>query len=217
VARLEILNAARQQRPGRSLMDSDLDGLVVGEYLRLESELPRRRQLLRFCLKLLPESMSETVRLRYEEGSPLEQIVARLGESLAAVKVIASRPPVAPGVRPHESVDAGGTGMTDDLQTRISAYLNGDLTDEDAERLRRQLSSDPKALTEFVHAMDLHAELRKAFQEGKGTSQALKEIRQAKRFKMRSFVGAIAACAAIAAVVFFFRPGSPAAGSKALA
>jgi len=91
IARLEILNAARHQRPGRSLMDGDLDGLVVGEYLRLESELPRRRQLLRVCLKLLPESMTETVRLRYEEGIPLEQIAARLGKSLAAVKVILHR------------------------------------------------------------------------------------------------------------------------------
>ena len=90
VARLEILNAARR-RPGRSLMESDLDGLVVGEYLRLESELPLRRQLLRLCLKHLPASMTEVVRLRYEEGSTLDQIAARLGKSLAAVKVTLHR------------------------------------------------------------------------------------------------------------------------------
>jgi RNA polymerase sigma-70 factor (ECF subfamily) len=90
VARLEILNAARR-RPGRSLMESDLDGLVVGEYLRLESELPLRRQLLRLCLKHLPASMTEAVRLRYEEGSTLDQIAARLGKSLAAVKVTLHR------------------------------------------------------------------------------------------------------------------------------
>ena len=90
VARLEILNAARR-RPGRSLVESDLDGLVVGEYLRLESELPLRRQLLRSCLKHLPASMIEAVRLRYEEGSNLNQIAARLGKSLAAVKVTLHR------------------------------------------------------------------------------------------------------------------------------
>ena len=90
VARLEILNAARR-RPGRSLMESDLDGLVVGEYLRLESELPLRRQLLRLCLKHLPASMTEAVRLRYEEGSNLDQIAARLGKSLAAIKVTLHR------------------------------------------------------------------------------------------------------------------------------
>lgn len=90
VARLEILNAARR-RPGRSLVESDLDGLVVGEYLRLESELPLRRQLLRSCLQHLPASMTEAVRLRYEEGSPLDQIAARLGKSLAAIKVTLHR------------------------------------------------------------------------------------------------------------------------------
>src|SRR5436190_5477136 len=90
VARLEILNAARR-RPGRSLIESDLDGLVVGEYLRLESELPLRRQLLRLCLKHLPESMTEAVRLRYEQGSSLDQIAARLGKSLAAIKVTLHR------------------------------------------------------------------------------------------------------------------------------
>jgi RNA polymerase sigma-70 factor (ECF subfamily) len=90
VARLEILNAARR-RPGRSLMESDLDGLVVGEYLRLESELPLRRQLLRLCLKHLPASMTEAVRLRYEEGSTLDEIAARLGKSLVAIKVTLHR------------------------------------------------------------------------------------------------------------------------------
>jgi len=90
VARLEILNAARR-RPGRSLMEGDLDGLVVGEYLRLESELPLRRQLLRVCLQRLPASMTEAVRLRYEEGSPLDQIAARLGKSLAVTKVTLHR------------------------------------------------------------------------------------------------------------------------------
>lgn len=90
VARLEILNAARR-RPGRSLMESDLDGLVVGEYLRLESELPLRRQLLRLCLKHLPASMTEAVRLRYEEGFALDQIAARLGKSLVAIKVTLHR------------------------------------------------------------------------------------------------------------------------------
>jgi len=90
VARLEILNAARR-RPGRSLVESDLDGLVVGEYLRLESELPLRRQLLRSCLKHLPASMTEAVRLRYEEGFNLDQIAAQLGKSLAAVKVTLHR------------------------------------------------------------------------------------------------------------------------------
>jgi RNA polymerase sigma-70 factor (ECF subfamily) len=91
VARLEILNAARRTRPGRSLAEGDLDELVVGEYLRLESELPRRRQLLRLCLKQLPESMTAAVRLRYEHGSSLERIAATLGKSLSAVKVILHR------------------------------------------------------------------------------------------------------------------------------
>ena len=91
VARLEILNAAKRGRPGRSLAEGDLDRLIVGEYLRLESELPRRRQLLRLCLQRLPGSMTEAVRLRYERGSRLEEIAARLGKSLAAVKVILHR------------------------------------------------------------------------------------------------------------------------------
>jgi len=90
VARLEILNAARR-RPDRSLVESDLDGLVVGEYLRLESELPLRRQLLRGCLQHLPASMTEAVRLRYAEGFSLDQIAAKLGKSLAAIKVTLHR------------------------------------------------------------------------------------------------------------------------------
>ncbi|HEX7897488.1 MAG TPA: sigma-70 family RNA polymerase sigma factor [Planctomycetota bacterium] len=91
IARLEILNAAKRGRPGRSLVEGDLDRLIVGEYLRLESELPRRRQLLRHCLKHLPASMVETVRLRYEHGTRLDQIASRLGKSLAAVKVTLHR------------------------------------------------------------------------------------------------------------------------------
>lgn len=91
VARLEILNATRRPRTVRSLVEGDLDGLIVGEYLRLESELPRRRQLLRVCLKQLPGSMTEAVRLRYEQGSSLEQIAGQLGKSLSAVKVILHR------------------------------------------------------------------------------------------------------------------------------
>jgi len=72
VARLEVLNAKRRSRTGRSLLDGDLDELIVGEYLRLESELSRRRQLLRQCLQRLPDSMSGVVRLRYEQGSSLD-------------------------------------------------------------------------------------------------------------------------------------------------
>src|SRR6185295_4364185 len=69
IARYEVLNAKKRARPGRSLLEGDLVELVVGEYLRLESELPRRRQLLRHCLQKLPESMMGAVRLRYERGS----------------------------------------------------------------------------------------------------------------------------------------------------
>ena len=91
VARLEIRNAARQRTAGRALIEGDLDDLIVGEYLRLESELPRRRHLLRVCLKRLPGSMTEAVRLRYEEGSSLDRIARDLGKSLAAVKVLLHR------------------------------------------------------------------------------------------------------------------------------
>jgi RNA polymerase sigma-70 factor, ECF subfamily len=91
VARLEVLHARKRNRPGRSLIESDLDELIVGEYLRLESELSRRRQLLRSCLQKLPESMGGVVRLRYEQGSSLDQIARAVGKSLAAVKVILHR------------------------------------------------------------------------------------------------------------------------------
>ena len=91
IARLEVLQARKRHRADRSLLEGDLDELIVGEYLRLESELARRRQLLRTCLQRLPESMSGVVRLRYEEGSSLEQIARAVGKSLAAVKVILHR------------------------------------------------------------------------------------------------------------------------------
>lgn len=91
VARLEVLNARKRNRTGRSLLEGDLDDLIVGEYLRLESELSRRRQLLRSCLQRLPESMGGVVRLRYEQGSSLDQIARAVGKSLAAVKVILHR------------------------------------------------------------------------------------------------------------------------------
>jgi RNA polymerase sigma-70 factor (ECF subfamily) len=91
VARLEILEARRRTKPVRSLVDADLDRLIVGEYLRLEPEMPRRRQLLRLCLKQLPPSMTEAVRLRYERGSSLDLIARGIGKSLAAVKVILHR------------------------------------------------------------------------------------------------------------------------------
>jgi ferric-dicitrate binding protein FerR (iron transport regulator) len=92
--------------------------------------------------------------------------------------------------------------MTDDLQRLISAYLDGDLQDADAETLRRTLRSDPEALSEFVRAVDLHAEMRKVHLEGKGRSQALKEIRRG-RFGVRLAVGAVAATLIIAATVWF--------------
>jgi RNA polymerase sigma-70 factor (ECF subfamily) len=91
IARLEILTTARRARPGRSLLAGDLDSLIVGEYIRLESELPRRRQLLRHCLERLRGSMSDAIRLRYEQGSSLDRIARTLGKSLAAVKVILHR------------------------------------------------------------------------------------------------------------------------------
>jgi len=93
--------------------------------------------------------------------------------------------------------------VSDDLQSRISAYLNGDLSAGESEALLRLLGSDPAALTEFVRAMDLHAELRKIFSEGKGSREALKEIRQTKRFRAWRIWGPMAAAAAVVAVVFF--------------
>lgn len=91
IARLEILDSRRRRRPGRSLVDADLDTLVSGEILRLEPEMPRQRQLLRLCLRDLPASMTEAVRLRYEQGSSLDQIARGIGKSLAAVKVLLHR------------------------------------------------------------------------------------------------------------------------------
>jgi len=91
VARLEVFNARKRSRTSRSLLQGDLDDMVVGEYLRLESELSRRRQALRHCLQRLPESMTGVVKLRYEQGSSLDQIARTVGKSLAAVKVILHR------------------------------------------------------------------------------------------------------------------------------
>jgi ferric-dicitrate binding protein FerR (iron transport regulator) len=91
--------------------------------------------------------------------------------------------------------------MNEDLQRLISDYLNGDLSAEDSETLRGRLASDPKALTEFVQAIDLHAELRKVFLEGKGSLQAQKEIRQARRSRLRLIAGSLAASAAAAAAI----------------
>jgi len=93
--------------------------------------------------------------------------------------------------------------VSDDLQHRISAYLNGDLSAEESETLLRLLGSDPAALTEFVRAMDLHAELRKVFSEGKGSREALHEIRQTKKFRAWRIWGSMAAAAAVVAVVCF--------------
>ena len=108
--------------------------------------------------------------------------------------------------------------MTDDLQRLISAYLDGDLQDADAETLRGILKSDPEALAEFVRAIDLHAETRNVFQEGKGKRQALQEIRQAGRFGTRLVLAAIAACAVVAATVWFawFRTPAPVARLEAI-
>jgi ferric-dicitrate binding protein FerR (iron transport regulator) len=105
--------------------------------------------------------------------------------------------------------------MTEDLQRQISAYLNGDLSAEDVETLCRQLASDPNALTEFVQAIDLHAELRKVFLEGKGSTQALLEIRQAKRSRLRIIAGSLAAAAAAAAAIIIYF-ASPTASSLRL-
>jgi RNA polymerase sigma-70 factor, ECF subfamily len=91
VARLEVLQAKKRKPMGRSLLDGDLDELIVGEYSRLESDLSVRRQALRSCLERLPASMSGVVRLRYEGGSTLDQIARAMGKSLAAVKVILYR------------------------------------------------------------------------------------------------------------------------------
>jgi len=93
--------------------------------------------------------------------------------------------------------------VSDDLQQRISAYLNGELSAEETEALLRLLGSDPAALTEFVRAMDLHAELRSIFAEGKGSREALKEIRQTKRFRAWRIWGPVAAAAAVVAIAFF--------------
>lgn len=90
VARFEILNASRKTPP-RSLLEGDLDSLIVGEYLRLDSELPRRRQLLRTCLQKLPAPMSDAVRLRYDDGLRVDHIATKLGKSLGAVKVLLHR------------------------------------------------------------------------------------------------------------------------------
>ncbi|HEX7897489.1 MAG TPA: FecR family protein [Planctomycetota bacterium] len=83
--------------------------------------------------------------------------------------------------------------MTDDLQLLISDYLNG----EEVDALRDRLASDPKALTEFVLALDVHGELRKIFLEGKGNAAALKEIRLAKRWRWVA-AAAVAATALVA-------------------
>jgi ferric-dicitrate binding protein FerR (iron transport regulator) len=98
--------------------------------------------------------------------------------------------------------------MNEDLHRLISAYLDGDLADAEAETLRQTLKSDSEALSEFVRALDLHGEMRKVFTEGKGRRQALKEIRLGRRAAV-----AVAACAAIATTAWFawFRTPAPVA------
>jgi ferric-dicitrate binding protein FerR (iron transport regulator) len=98
--------------------------------------------------------------------------------------------------------------MNEDLHRLISASLDGDLSDAEAESLRTTVKSDPEALSEFVRAMDLHGEMRKIHLEGKGRGQALKEIRLGRRMAV-----AIAACAVVAATAWFawFRTPAPVA------
>lgn len=98
--------------------------------------------------------------------------------------------------------------MNEDLHRLISAYLDGDLADAEAETLRQMLKSDPEALSEFVRAIDLHGEMRKVYTEGKGRRQALKEIHLGRRMAI-----AVAACAALATTVWFagFRSPAPVA------
>jgi ferric-dicitrate binding protein FerR (iron transport regulator) len=92
--------------------------------------------------------------------------------------------------------------MSDSLQDRISAYLNGDLTDAELAALHDELATDPAALTEFVLALDQHAELRKAFLEKGGARQALTDMR---RPRARLAFGTIAACAVAVVTALLLR------------
>ena len=85
--------------------------------------------------------------------------------------------------------------MTDDLQLLISAYLNEELSDAETDALRERLAADPKALSEFVRAIDLHAELRKIHLEGQGRGHALRELRLRKGL----IAGAVVAAALLIA------------------
>lgn len=91
MARNEIRKEIRASAQATTVFDSELAERLAECYVTLESELSERRRALRLCMERLPRSMRSAVGLRYEDGLDLGAIGARLGRTLAAVKVLLHR------------------------------------------------------------------------------------------------------------------------------
>lgn len=69
--------------------------------------------------------------------------------------------------------------MADSFDELLSAYLHGRPSDDDGQALRSRILADPRALDEFLRAVDAHAELRRIFSEAQGKRAAFEERKPA--------------------------------------
>jgi RNA polymerase sigma-70 factor (ECF subfamily) len=87
IARREV--AAHFRRLGRGERCAPLDILdqVAPALEDLDAPLTRERGALAQCVEGLPAPLREILRARYDEGTSLRALAARLGQSLAAVNM----------------------------------------------------------------------------------------------------------------------------------
>jgi len=89
-----ILHHWRDRKNARVVADSELLDLVELAFVEHEPEVEtsqaRQRALLE-CIQMLPEKSKRLLRVRYDEGQPMETIARLLNQSAASVMMALSR------------------------------------------------------------------------------------------------------------------------------
>ncbi|HYF01100.1 MAG TPA: sigma-70 family RNA polymerase sigma factor [Planctomycetota bacterium] len=87
IARREVAQHFRDRGRGERCVPLEILDQVTPVLEQEDERLASERGALAACIESLPDPLRDLLRLRYEEGTPLRDLSARLGQSLAAINM----------------------------------------------------------------------------------------------------------------------------------